>query len=167
MSQSKPNTNQSDADKLFYTTANTPESLVFAPPDKAEYISAIHHALQAATWGEFKARIPTEEYKRLLKEWESDLDDDDNLKLELPSDDDSFHPEYWVPGWSDGDYPDWLQKDQDLWLPKSILERFARFESSAINGPFWIIDPVFEKDIVEELRREGFSVTRRDDLTFY
>jgi hypothetical protein len=98
---------------------------------------------------------------------EFDLDDDDNQKHELPSDDDPFHPEYWFPEWCDGDYPDWLQKDQDLWLPKSILYRFARFATSVINGPFWIIDPVFEKDIVEELRREGFSVTRRDDLTFY
>ena len=40
------------------------ESLVFAPPKVAEYNSAIHRALEATTWGEFKARIPPKEYKQ-------------------------------------------------------------------------------------------------------
>ena len=40
-------------------------------------------------------------------------------------------------------------------------------ETSVLNGTFWNINPDFEKEIVEELAREGFSVTRRDDLTFY
>ncbi len=32
--------------------------LAFAPPKVAEYVSAVHNAMQAKTRGEFKARIP-------------------------------------------------------------------------------------------------------------
>ena len=159
---------------LFYRNKRDQTSLVFAPPKVAEYNSAIHHALAASTWGEFKALIPPKEYKQLLKrlrDGEYDLDDDEGYdahkQRNLPENKDPFDPDFWIPGFSDGDYPDWLQKDQDLWLPDSILKRFASYETSVLNGPFWNINPDFEKDIVEELAREGFSVTRRNDLTFY
>jgi hypothetical protein len=159
---------------LSYTERPDQTSLVFAPPKVAEYNSAIHHALEATTWGEFKALIAPKEYKELLKrlrEGEYDLDDDEghdsHKQRNLPEDNDPFDRDFWIPGSSDGDYPDWLQKDLDLWLPDSILKRFATYETSVLNGPFWNINPDFEKDIVEELRREGFNVTRRDDLTFY
>jgi hypothetical protein len=106
-----------------------------------------------------------------LQAGEYDLDDDDESDAhkhrELPSNEEPFDADFWFPGVSEGDYPDWLQKKQDLWIPNSILNRFARLDTSVLNGDFWIIDPACEKDIVEELRREGFSVTRRDDLTFY
>ena len=146
MSESKPNTNQRHAGTLFYRNAPHMESLVFAPPKVAEYISAIHHALEATTWGEFKARMPPEEYRRLLKKVRMglrDLDDDDRKRRKLPSDDDPFHPNFWFPEWCDGDYPDWLQARQAEWLPKSILKHFARHETSVLNGDFWMIDPVF------------------------
>ena len=55
------------AKRLFYRNAPYLESLVFAPPKMAEYNSAIHHALVASTWGEFKAIIPVKEYKPLLQ----------------------------------------------------------------------------------------------------
>jgi hypothetical protein len=100
---------------LFYTEAPT-ESLVFAPPKVAEYNSAIHHALEATTWGEFKALIPPEEYKQLLKrlqDGEYDLDDDEDhdahKQRKLPSNNDPFDPDFWFPGFCEGDYPDWLQ----------------------------------------------------------
>lgn len=163
-----------EARKLFYTNVPHMELLVFAPPKVAEYNSAIYRALEATTWGEFKAMIPPKEYKQLLKrlrDGEYDLDDDEgddtHKQRNLPENNDPFDPDFWFPGFSEGDYPDWLQTKQDLWLPDSILERFARHDTSVLNGDFWIIDPVFEKDIVEELRREGFSVTRRDDLSFH
>ena len=104
-----------DVGKLFYTNVPHMDSLVFAPPKVAEYISAIHHALKAPTWGKFKARIPPEEYKLLLKRVQDgefddlDPDDDDYKPFELPSDENPFEPDSWF-AVSDGDYPDWLQK---------------------------------------------------------
>jgi len=156
-----------DAGELFYTNVPHMESLVFAPPKVAEYNSAIHHALEATTWGEFKALIPPEEYKQLLERVRAGELDRYNDEGELPSDDDPFDPDLWFPGFSDGDYPSWLQARQAEWLLEPILKRFAEHKTSVLNGDFWIIDPVCEKDMVEELRREGFRVTRRDDLTVY
>jgi hypothetical protein len=159
---------------LFYTERPDQTSLVFAPPKVAEYNSAIHRALEAKTWGEFKAIIPVKEYKQLLQRLRGgqyDLESDDAHDADkhhtLPQSNEPFDPEFWFPGFSEGDYPDWLQQKQDLWLPPATLRHFARCDTSVLNGDFWIIDPTFEKDIVDELRREGFSVTRRGDLSFY
>jgi hypothetical protein len=166
-----PNTNKSDTRVLFYKKVPHMESLVFSPSKVAEHISAIHHALESTTWGEFKALMPPKEYKQLLKKVRAgeldDLDNDDNKRRQLPSNGDPFDPELWFPGWCEGDYPDWLQARQAEWLPEPTLKRFGRIDTSVLNGDFWIIDPTFEKDIVEELRHLGFSVTRRDDLSFY
>jgi hypothetical protein len=160
--------------RLFYRDVPHMGSLVFAPPKVAEYNSAIRRALGASTWGEFKAIIPVNEYKQLLerlREGQYDLESDDAHDADkhhtLPQSNDPFDPEFWFPGFSEGDYPDWLQQKQDLWLPPATLKHFARYDTSVLNGDFWIIDPTFEKDIVDELRRKGFSVTRRDDLSFY
>jgi hypothetical protein len=165
MSESNSSTRE-----LFYTNVPHMDSLVFAPPKVAEYVSAIHNALRSTTWGEFKTLMPLEEFERLVQRAhseESDLDEDGFEPAKLPSDDDKFEPEFWFPEWCDGDYPEWLQTRQNIWLPDTILERFACINTSVINGDFWLIDPVFEKDIVEALRCEGFDVTRRDDLFFY
>jgi hypothetical protein len=53
--------------RLFYTNKPDSEELAFAPPEVAEYVSAIHNAMAAPTWGQFKALIPPEEYERLLE----------------------------------------------------------------------------------------------------
>jgi hypothetical protein len=112
--------------RLFYRNAPYLESLVFAPPKVAEYNSAIHHALVASTWGEFKAIIPVKEYKPLLqrlREGQYYLETDDAHDADkhhtLPQSNEPFDPEFWFPGFGEGDYPDWLQQKQDLWLPSS------------------------------------------------
>jgi hypothetical protein len=97
---------------LFYKERPDSDSLVFAPPKVAEYVSAIHHALEATTWGKFKALMPPKEYRRLLKNVQAgDLDRDNGAReqTKLPSDDAPFDPAVWFPEWCVGDYPDWLQ----------------------------------------------------------
>ena len=66
--KTKSKVRRTDAEAvLFYRYSPGQEALVFAPPKVAQYIAAIHHALAARTWGEFKSRIPPKEYKQLLK----------------------------------------------------------------------------------------------------
>lgn len=157
---------------LVFTQAPHLPSLVFAPPDVAEHVSAIHHALEAKTWGAFRTLMPPKEYQTLLiriRDGEFEYEDEDgNTELcRLPSNDDQFDYEFWFPEHSDGDYPDWLQTRQEEWLPEVILQRFGHCEMSVLNGPFWMIDPACEDEIVEALRREGLVATRRNDLNFY
>ena len=104
--------------RLFYRNAPYLESLVFAPPKVAEYNSAIHHAL-----------------------FETDDAHDADKHHTLPQSNEPFDPEFWFPGFSEGDYPDWLQQKQDFWLPPATLKHFARYDTSVLNGPFWTVDP--------------------------
>jgi hypothetical protein len=149
---------------LFYRHAPHMESLVFAPPDLAARESQIYRAFAAKTWGEFQYFMPEDDFRELIKAkckitW-------DELFV-IPQPDDPFEPETICPSYSVGNYPDWLQKTQDLWLPKEILEHWGRRESSMFNGPFWIIDPKKEQKIVLRLRKLRIHAQRRDDLYFY
>ena len=129
-----------------------------------EYVSAIHNAMEAPTWGKFKDIIPPKEYESLLKK----VQDGETEQDKVSSDDESpFDPGVWFPEWYDGDYPDWIQQEQGKWLPKSVIKRFAEQVNSVHNGLFWSIKARSEKSIVRELRRIGFKVTRRDDLIFF
>ena len=85
----------------------------------------------------------------------------------IPNAEDPFKIESICPAFLEGDCPDWLQTDQDIWVPKEILERWGTVESSMFNGPFWVIDPEQEQEIVGELGKLGILVERRDDLRFY
>ena len=149
---------------LFYRNKPDSEELAFAPPEVAEYVSAIHNAMKAPTWGQFKALIPPEEYERLLEK----VRDGETEQDKVPSDDDSpFDPGVWFPEWYDGDHPDWIQQEQGRWLPESIIKRFAEEVDSVHNGSFWLIKSRSAKSIVRELSRMGFKVTRRDNLMFF
>ena len=149
---------------LFYRHVPHMESLVFAPPDLAENVSEIHKAFAAKTWGEFQSLMPEEAFWQLMG---SGCENDWGELFVIPQADDPFDLESICPAYFDGDYPHWLQKDQDLWLPKEILECWGKIESSVHNGTFWIINPKQEKKIVLRLRKLGILAQRRDDLHFY
>ncbi len=146
--------------KLFYKEARG--SLVFAAPDVAERVSQIHHALRASTWGEMKSLLPSGE----LQKMEPYFSEDEEGNPEIPSDE-TLNPSDYVPGFSDGDYPLWLQAEQDRLLPHDLLERFGIRETSVLNGDFWTIDPANEAALITELQARGVEAQRRDDLDFY
>jgi hypothetical protein len=71
----------------------------------------------------------------------------------LPQSNEPFDPEFWFPGFSEGDYPDWLQQKQDFWLPPATLKHFARYDTSVcLTGLFGLLIR-HEKEVVGELRR--------------
>ena len=149
--------------QLFYRGVPHMDSLVFAPPDVAFRVSQIHHAFSAETWGEFQSRMPENDFFEVLNShyecWEE--------LFVIPNAEDPFKIESICPGFLDGDYPEWLQTDQDIWVPEEILERWGSVEASVSNGPFWVIDPDPEQEIVGELGKLGIPVERRDDLHFH
>ena len=145
---------------LCYRVSPANDGLVFAEPERAEYIAGIHDALQnAKTWGEFKAKLDPEEYEQIL--FSFDENDEPRPKNSDPFDASS------VPGYCDGDYPDWLQQDMDYWLPEDILEKYATNEVTMLNGNYYHIDEGHEEAICRDLKALGFEVIRRDDLYFY
>lgn len=157
----------SQKERVLYYRQGHDGGLVFAPPERALFIDQIHRAIEdSATWGEFRKRMPAGEYQRLYEDiYSSDpevLAEDEDARE--PRDDEPFSHE--VPGYSDGDYPPWLAQQQHRYLPRDVLEEFATEDSSALNGPFWRIDPARTELIVERLRGLGYKVERRDDLKF-
>jgi len=89
-------------------------ALVFAPPEVAEEIDCIHGAItESNTWGEFRGRMPPQEYAALYAE---SFSTDPEVVAEdpeaaHPADDAEFSSED-VPGFCDGDYPRWIAAEQ-------------------------------------------------------
>ena len=153
--------NPAEPKKLFYREAFN-GGLVFAAPERAKFIEQIHQAIiQSKTWGEFRAAMPEEEYSvlhnRIVEDWEPE---------DIPAGDDAFSSDS-VSGYSDGDYPAWLQQEMDEVLPKEILDAYGEYVGTMLNGNYWHIDPVVETELVEKLIKLGFEVEKREDLEFW
>jgi len=153
---------------LVYREVSHMQSLVFAPPEVALRLDLIHEAIRARTWGEFKYLMPEDKLEKLISErnayYDEELDDDFFKAPEIPA---SFEFEQLCPAYLDGDYPEWLQKKQEYWLPKEVIEKWGRLESSILNGDFWVIHPEHEKKIVKDLVDLNKKIEKREDLFFY
>lgn len=146
---------------LLYRIVPHNSGVVFADPERAEQIAAIHEAIRSATsWGEFIRQMPSGELEDLLA---STFDDEGEPR---PGDDDPFSGEQ-LAGWSDGDYPSWLQQEQGDILPQRVLETFAQRVSTSINGSYWHIPSESVDDVCEALIALGFSVERKQELPFH
>ena len=146
---------------LYYRLSPANYGLVFAESERAEEISEMHSALQSSkTWGELKSKLDPEEYERIVS---ARFDDNDEPRPESsePFDRDE------VPGYCDGDYPDWLQQEMDFCLPEEILEKYATDEVTSLNGNYYHIEEEHEEAICRDLRAMGFKVIKREDLYFY
>ena len=157
---------------LVFRRAPHMDALVFTSLDRALEIDRLHRAIsQSATWGEFRKRIGREEYERLFEdqfeipEPDTDPEDLDHYNLE-PKDDGPFSSDA-VPGFCDGDYPPWLAQEIDAHVPRDILERFAKRDSSVLNGSFYRIESKHQEAIIKALTDAGFLVEERKDLEFW
>ena len=144
---------------LLYRVANG--GLVFAPKDQALHVAGVHRALkQARTWGEFRSMIPKSEYSKVIRA------SFDNMCERRPKSTEKFSAES-VAGWSDGDYPQWLQQDMDIYLPEEVLYRFGTFETTMLNGGFWLIPPANARPMIRALEQCGFRVESGRRVNFW
>jgi hypothetical protein len=147
--------------KLLYRISPYNNGLVLSRPDRARYIARIHHALGTAkTWGEFRKLMPPKAYSYVLQ-WSFDEQFEPR-----PKSTDPFSAEQ-VAGWSDGDYPPWLQQEMDLVVPSNILKQFGTLETSVINGDFWMIPPENLERMREALYASGFVLENAEELDFH
>jgi hypothetical protein len=134
--------------------------VVFALQERAEYVAALHRALGTAkTWGQFRAAIPRKEYSESI----AILDEIGEPRHKST---DRFEAEQ-VPGWSDGDYPPWLQQEMSALLPTSILEQFGTQQQTFINSSYWHILPDRVSEMVQCLKEQGFNVREAAALPFH
>lgn len=153
---------------LVYRTAPHMDSLVFTTLDMALRIDQIHEALGASTWCEFAYLMPNDDLNEMLLERNSP--EENWLKEDLfaiPGPAAAVELEQLCPHYFDGDYPQWLQKQQEYWVPKDILEQWGRKDSTMLNGEFWMLETQHETEILIQLKNRGLEVEKRDDLFFY
>lgn len=144
---------------LYYRVSPINCGLVFAEPKSAERISRIRNAMDAKTWGELKAMLTPGEYDEIVSRVLYE-EEEPEPKISDPFDFES------VPGYCDGDYPDWLQQDMDSCVPEEILQKYAIYELTALNGSYYHIEEEHEEAICQDLRARGINVVKRDDLFF-
>jgi hypothetical protein len=106
--------------------------------------------LHGKTWGQFRAAIPRNEYSEIIAVF-------DEIGEPRHKSTDRFEAEH-VPGWSDGDYPPWLQQEMSALLPTSILEQFGTQQQTFINGSYWHILPDRVSEMVQCLKEQGYYV---------
>lgn len=141
---------------ILYTVTET-DAAVFAERDKAESVARIHAACEEAlTWGEFRARLEPAEFAEVLDYMDMEAGEVDAAA--------TFNADH-LPGYEDGDYPEWLQSTMLEWFPKDLIAQFGSHEDSVFNGDFLELPAARADEIAEELRHRGHTVTR-SELSF-
>lgn len=133
---------------------------VFAAKDRAVQIAQVHNAIRSAnTWSEFRSLVPAGEYVRVLESIE-------DCGGEHPSPDTPFESGM-IPGFNDGDYPPWLQREMDDLLPMETLRQFGVREQTYLGDSFWLISPESAEALAEQLRSKGAIVIYMQALAFH
>jgi hypothetical protein len=133
------------------------EALIFVPEREAVELAELRRAVGTArTWGELKANIPPKRWRQVASAFE--VGDE-----RLPSDDEPFDADH-VPGYADGDWPDWPAQRMLEWMPSEVRERFGKLELSVLNGEYLALDPARESEIVSALRKAGYDCRPDDRL---
>ena len=81
----------------------------------------------------------------------------------MPIDSDPFEAD-WLPGYTDGDWPEWPAQQALHCVPGDIQQQFGKTNSSVLNGPFLELDPRRASEIIEAMEKLGYLCERNDAL---
>ncbi len=133
------------------------DSVVFAERSRAERVAQIRAALEnSATWGEFRRALPEGEWEDIFQDYYDDAEE------KSPDDDKPFDSDD-VPGYAEGDYPEWLQQVQLDWFPPELIAKFGGdVGSTVLSGPVLDLPADRAEEIAAELRAMGHTVEETD-----
>jgi hypothetical protein len=137
-------------------TRGDESNLVFIPEPEAKRLAAIYDAISAKTWGEFKRRMPTDDLQEVISYFVEDEE-------EMPSDDAKFEPDL-LPGFCDGDWPDWTEQRMLEWVPRSIIQKYATMMTTAINESYPVLDVSRKDEIVAAIQNARFECREDQEL---
>ena len=140
--------------ELVYRVGPANDGVVFTTPERARYVASLNDALDSKTWGEFRGRIPAEEWEELMEK-----------RDEIPGPSEPFKAEA-VPGFCDGDWPPWLQKEILQVLPPPLVRKYAEASMTCINGVYFHIRQEDLPELLRELESRGIRATHEPDLEF-
>jgi hypothetical protein len=165
-------------------------NLVFIPLEKAEELAAIHGALKARTWGEFKLKMPASRLPELLNTFSESgawtgFDDfyrahaQNGTRAErealwqhyeklavgerMPLDQDAFSIGA-VPGPGQGQWPERPEYAMLRWLPSLIHRRFGRRSPCPRYGDRLVFDLGHAPEILAALEAAGYCCLWDEEL---
>lgn len=165
-------------------------NLIFIPIEKARELAAVHHALGAKTWGEFKFRMPARRLPELLSTFlecgawasfdfycQAHARGGTRAERELlwrqyeelapgarmPFDHDPLQAEK-LPGVGEGSWPERPEQAMLRWLPPLICGRLGRRIFNCRRGDSLIFDPGRAPEILAALEGAGYLCCWDEDL---
>lgn len=128
--------------------------LVFVEKRLAEDLMLLRTGV--ATWGAARNNLKPSRWEEIVEMYA-------DFEIDIPSDDDAFDLD-GIPGFADGDWPEWPAQLMLEIVPSSISEKYGRKVDSVFNGQFLEFDAADEENIVAEMNAAGFTCTRNDSL---
>lgn len=151
------------------------DTLVFIEEETAHDFARLHEAMEAKTWGEFKAKAPRGWYEDAVERLEERMMDEayeddepdptEERRFEEPAAEKGFDPDE-IPGHADGDWPEWPAGNMASWLPPDVQRRFGSMQSNFPFGDFLTLPPEHEGEIVSAMRGHGYRCVRDDELVW-
>ncbi|MBY6366544.1 hypothetical protein [Rhodococcoides corynebacterioides] len=136
-----------------YVYGDVDGALILILKERAEQLSILRSDF--ATWGDAKRNLSPDTWAGVVERFDAG-------EADVPADDEPYDLDA-VPGHADGDWPAWPARDMLRDVPTSVREKFGRVEDSVHNGSYLHLDAADEDEILEALRRHGWTCTR-DDL---
>lgn len=133
---------------------DTDDGLVFIEQDLAQDLATLRGNYD--TWGEARASLAPSRWREIeakLNDWE----------VPVPKLADPYDLQI-IPGYADGDWPEWPKQLMLAWMPKPVIEQFGTAEASIFNGDSLSINPKFESEIVAALESAGWSCIKNELL---
>ena len=83
----------------------------------------------------------------------------------LPTDNDVFDAAD-IPGFCDGDWPNWPAQEMLAWVPRLIQVKYGSQIRSTLNGPFLRLDPQREYDILKAFATYRYLCLKDQQLIY-
>lgn len=128
--------------------------VVFIDRDLAEELARLRAGF--GTWGDARAALPG-------PRWQEIIDRLEGAEIDVPAPEQPFDLDL-IPGYVDGDWPEWPAQQMFEWMPPELIARFGRSTASVLNGDFLEIDPLQGPALAASLEETGWTCIRDDAL---
>ena len=114
--------------------------------------------------GGFKQAMPAGSYQHVVELMREDSSDDEELPDHWEPDGETAFDAEQIPGFADGDWPEWPAQAALEWVPQDIQHRFGVEGTSLFSGDYLKLDSEQEPAIVAAFVEHGYTCSRDDTL---
>lgn len=130
--------------------------LVFLQGELAELYVAL---ATSDTWGELKARIPSEEYENAFQGMRYGANGVENGVEPLPDEEFCYSD---ISDYASCDWPPYPLQKMLEWMPKEIQQQYGTVSGTMFDGDQLIIEPEQKAGVVKALEERGYICIEDD-----